>query len=264
MYLAGETLKHIAKLFNLMTQIRTDVTEVCNSTNRPQDPFPLPQLDANVTKVRQEIVALEQLYAQLEPYPVLEQTLLAVDNLQKAIDDIRELYRVSLSQMIWHVLRWESSKSKAYNALQRRTDTLQREIQIALDKLAEYMSHLMPVSLSEQAANHLHYEQVRQSPQAAIQLAFALLEEYVRDKIGVGPEVFGEELVNMAFGKEGRLTYGEVPAEQIGARNLISGVYATLRNPRMHRILKDDEHTAITVISLVDLLMKIVDEAKPK
>ena len=63
------------------------------------------------------------------------------------------------------------------------------------------------------------------------------------------------------LGKNARLVYGDVPAEQAGVRNLISGAYAVFRNPRMHRIIEDDENTALIIIGLIDLMMRIVDDA---
>jgi len=43
---------------------------------------------------------------------------------------------------------------------------------------------------------------------------------------------------------------------------LLSGAYATFRNPRMHRLIEDNEQSIIAIITIVDLLIKIVDEAK--
>ncbi len=92
-------------------------------------------------------------------------------------------------------------------------------------------------------------------------MAFAIFEEHLRNRLRVGPEAFGEELINLAFGRNGRLAFGAVPAEQVGVRNFMSGAYATLRNPRMHRLTTDNEAAAFAIIALVDLLIRIIDDA---
>jgi hypothetical protein len=75
-------------------------------------------------------------------------------------------------------------------------------------------------------------------------------------------DLYGENLINKAFGKNGVLAYGKTPTEEAGIRNLFSGVYATFRNPRMHRIVKDESETVLAVITMVDMLMRIIDEAQ--
>jgi hypothetical protein len=103
---------------------------------------------------------------------------------------------------------------------------------------------------------------VEQNPQAAIQQIFTLFEDYLRKRIGKGSDTYGETLINAAFAKDGALKYGETPAEQMGVRNLFSGMYAVFRNPHMHRIVNEDQATVLAIITTVDLLIKIIDEAK--
>lgn len=101
-----------------------------------------------------------------------------------------------------------------------------------------------------------------ENPQAAIEHAFTVLEDRLRQRIKVGAEHYGEKLVNTAFGKNGKLVFSEIEAENIGMRNLLSGAYATFRNPRKHRIVEDDEKTVLSILSLVELLITLVDESK--
>ena len=69
-------------------------------------------------------------------------------------------------------------------------------------------------------------------------------------------------MINQAFGRDGALA-GRVPeAERLGVRNLMSGAYATFRNPRMHRVLPDDEASAMQIVILVDLLIRTLDAAQ--
>jgi hypothetical protein len=43
---------------------------------------------------------------------------------------------------------------------------------------------------------------------------------------------------------------------------LFSGAVAGLRNPRAHRLIKDDAERALEFIAFVSLLAKLLDEAK--
>jgi uncharacterized membrane protein YeaQ/YmgE (transglycosylase-associated protein family) len=107
-------------------------------------------------------------------------------------------------------------------------------------------------------------ELVFKKPQAAIEHSFTIFEDYLRQRICVGPEIYGENLINTAFGKNGCLVYGAVENENLGFRNFISGAYATLRNPRKHRVFRDDEQTALSIVSLVELLIQMVDKCKKR
>lgn len=128
--------------------------------------------------------------------------------------------------------------------------------------LTEHIASTMP--LSGLPANALTPEFVMQNPQAAIQYAFTLLENQIRQRIGANADLYGQDLINRAFGDRGRLTYGATQAEDIGVRNLILGAYATFRNPYMHRIIGDDEKMISIILVLIDLLAKLVNDAKDK
>lgn len=105
---------------------------------------------------------------------------------------------------------------------------------------------------------------VRNNSQAAIEHAFTVFEDYLRKRLGLGADVYGENLINQAFGKHGKLTYGAVENEDKGVRDLMAGAYATFRNPRKHRIIEDDTYTALSILSLIDLIIRLIDEAKNK
>jgi hypothetical protein len=154
--------------------------------------------------------------------------------------------------------------TKARETVARRVYEWQPKIQTALEEVTKYVYEMMPIPFSVHIQTQIGYDLIRRNPQSAIQLAFAVFEDRLRNKIGVGPEVYGEELINAAFAKDGRLAYSQLPAEQVGARNLCSGAFATLRNPRMHRLIKDDETTAITVVALIDLLIQMTEKSESK
>jgi uncharacterized protein (TIGR02391 family) len=111
---------------------------------------------------------------------------------------------------------------------------------------------------------HITPELIETKPQAAIEHAFTLFEDNLRRRINVGPDIYGEELINRAFGKNGTLSYGEVAGEDIGVRNLMAGAYATFRNSRKHRLTQDDEMSALSIIQLIDLMIVLTEDSKAR
>ncbi|GEM_PF-6450427 len=108
----------------------------------------------------------------------------------------------------------------------------------------------------------LTYYRVLENPQSAIQHAFTYFEDYLRKRIDAGNDLFGDELINRAFGKNGKLIYSKIPAEQNGVRNLLSGAYATFRNPNMHRITESDENSVLAILSLLYTMFDIVEKSE--
>lgn len=116
------------------------------------------------------------------------------------------------------------------------------------------------VRLSKQITPEL----ISSNSQAAIENAFTYFEDYLRKRLDVTPQIYGEELINLAFGKDGKLLHSEVDNENKGVRNFVSGAYATFRNPRKHRVVQDDEQMTHIIINIVESLIKIVDESKDR
>lgn len=114
--------------------------------------------------------------------------------------------------------------------------------------------------LSEQITREL----ILNNPQAAVEHAFTHFEDYLRKRLGVGPDLFSKRLIDYAFAKNGKLIFSEIESENEGVRNFVAGAYATFRNPRKHRIIQDDEQTTFAIISAIELLFKIVDESKDR
>lgn len=107
-------------------------------------------------------------------------------------------------------------------------------------------------------------ELIAQSPQAAVEHAFTLFEDHLRKKLNFSPTIYGEALINSAFGQDGKLSYSDIENENKGVRNLVSGVYATYRNPRKHRVVEENKESALAIIAVVELLIHIIDESVPK
>lgn len=93
--------------------------------------------------------------------------------------------------------------------------------------------------------------------------AFALLEDKMRSKLGIGREYSGEELIPLTFNPEkGRLTLGATSAERQGIYLLFRGAFSFLRNPPSHTLSVDEgRNAALKVAYMVDLLIKLVDKA---
>jgi hypothetical protein len=137
------------------------------------------------------------------------------------------------------------------------------EVSYVLDALRmQQLTSVMP--LSGLPTGNVTPGFIKQNSQSAIQYIFTVFEDHLRKRLGLGPEVYGQDLINRAFGDHGSLTYGATSAERIGVRNLVSGAYATFRNPSMHRIINNDEQLVLSVIVLVDLLARLVNEAHNK
>jgi hypothetical protein len=150
------------------------------------------------------------------------------------------------------------------NQLMAATDKLKIRVQWVVEQATELVGEVLPVPLEARGLEHISYSDVRKNPQAIAQLAFTLFETHLRKRIGAGPELYGENLINRAYGGNGDLSYGAVQSERVGTRNLLSGAYAVFRNPRMHRSIEENEQMAVKLLALVDLLIWIVDESEDK
>ncbi len=198
------------------------------------------------TSLKVEIEHLSHLYPIEDLQPVFQQ---ASEEIQ-AINHLLSQY--SLSQVVY------VPGVGGSDALQSQVANL--SIFDLISAVAKHVQNITP--LSGHQSKLITHELIKRNSQAAIQQIFTLFEDRLRKRISVGPELFGESLINTAFGNHGALIYGQTPAEQIGIRNLISGAYATFRNPYMHRMIEDDEKTTLAIITMVDLLIKIIDEAQ--
>jgi hypothetical protein len=275
MYTLGRTIKYTARLFSLMARVRVNVfrltleegIHVPHEVGYFEEPSRVieRQIRSDVTVMRDSIAELVSLHAGCQHRVSLEKALLATNEVLESVEAAMVVYAkgITWKDVVTSPFGGVRQK-KAWDNLALDVRAMETRIQAALDELAQYVQNSMPIAVSDEIQRQIQYDQIRQSPQGASQLAFALLEDHLRRKIGVGSEVYGEDLINAAFGRDGRLIYSRVPAEQIGVRNLLSGAYATLRNPRMHKVLEDDESTALTIVALTDLLCQLIDRAESR
>ena len=100
----------------------------------------------------------------------------------------------------------------------------------------------------------------------AIEDAVKALNAYVRYRSGV--ELDGVPLMQKVFSPNGPvLQFNDMhdPSdkdEQQGFMMMFSGAVAGLRNPRAHKLIKDDPERALEFVAFVSLLAKLLDGAK--
>jgi len=243
----SETITHINRLMNTLYELAYWAHNIENE-RVPNDIIDYPEAINSVVRiadtVQEEAEALSALYpTNLHSY--FQQVQNAAKGIKQLVTEFDPAY-----------LRWPICK------LSEDVSHLLEDLWKMNSALAEHVTTTM--SLSGLSANSLTPDFVSQNPQAAIQYAFTILEDRLRRRIGARPDVYGEALINEAFGNRGRLTYGATQAEDNGVRNLIAGAYATFRNPRMHRIMGNDDQMVSTILTLVDLLTQLVDDARDK
>jgi uncharacterized protein (TIGR02391 family) len=95
--------------------------------------------------------------------------------------------------------------------------------------------------------------------------AFPILEEKIRNKLGLGQNCIGTKLINHALNPtSGKLILGDTEAEQEAIYFLFRGAMGYLRNPHAHRLVGGSDAEAFEVMCLVDLLLRYLKRAKPR
>jgi len=94
--------------------------------------------------------------------------------------------------------------------------------------------------------------------------AFPILEDRIREKIGVDPSYSGQKLIDHAFHPNtGKLILGKISSERQALHLLFKGAIGFLRNPPSHRLEEDESDIeSFEIILMIDLLLRIVDKAK--
>lgn len=101
----------------------------------------------------------------------------------------------------------------------------------------------------------------------AIRRASVVLEQRLNEAVGSGAKdrQYGVSLVRYALAKDtGKLVISEVPNEQDGVFQLFSGAIAFVRNPPAHKKVQYTELEAWQTISLIDYLLLLLRQAKPR
>ena len=102
----------------------------------------------------------------------------------------------------------------------------------------------------------------------AIRRAGVVLEERLKKAIeGTGTEnpQYGASLVRCALAKDtGKLVISDISNEQDGVFQLFSGAFAFVRNPPAHKKMQYTELEAWQTINLIDYLLSLLRQAKPR
>jgi hypothetical protein len=101
----------------------------------------------------------------------------------------------------------------------------------------------------------------------AIRRASVVLEERLKKAVVTGSEKlqYGETLVRYALAEgTGKLVISDIPNEQKGVFELFSGAFAFVRNPPAHKKVQYTELEAWQTISLIDYLLLLLRQAKPR
>lgn len=96
--------------------------------------------------------------------------------------------------------------------------------------------------------------------QSAVQTAFIILEERVREMGDFSREVHGDDLMTDAFNPNGgEIVMGDTDGEQQGIMFLYRGAMLSLRNPTSHRFVEEvDEDYARDALHTVNLLLRLL------
>jgi uncharacterized protein (TIGR02391 family) len=100
----------------------------------------------------------------------------------------------------------------------------------------------------------------------AILTSIAYLRDIIREKSNL--ELDGIDLINQAFSeKKPKIAVSKMETKndiniQKGLRELLSGIYTHIRNPRSHDKYKDSKENAIAIILFVNYLLNIIDKSK--
>ena len=95
---------------------------------------------------------------------------------------------------------------------------------------------------------------------SAIRKTFVVLTDRLRRAFGIKDEVDGEDLVNLVFGKGGKIPVVLDDSKKQALRNLVSGFYGVYRNRYAHNDREADFSGARAIIELANQLLCEIEE----
>lgn len=115
-------------------------------------------------------------------------------------------------------------------------------------------------------AKYISRETFTHDPQAAVAKAFTVVEHKLKDKLGTQAVKSSGQLIGAAYGGEKSRLVLIIDGQDHTAhmRDLMSGVFALLRNPRHHKLVDDDEHTASALYQLAGVLLNLIEKSKAR
>jgi uncharacterized protein (TIGR02391 family) len=100
----------------------------------------------------------------------------------------------------------------------------------------------------------------------AILNAISYVRDVIREKSN--SELDGVDLINQAFSeKNPKIKVNKLQTKnekniQKGLRELLTGIYTHIRNPRSHDKYKDTKEDALAIILFINYLLKTIDSSK--
>lgn len=94
---------------------------------------------------------------------------------------------------------------------------------------------------------------------SAVRKTFIVLTDRLRRAFGVADQIDGDELINLVFGKGGKIAVALDEAQKQAMRNLISGFYGVYRNDVAHNDVSIDRERARAIIEMANTIISDVE-----
>ena len=95
---------------------------------------------------------------------------------------------------------------------------------------------------------------------SAIRKAFVILTDRLRRAFGVTEQIDGDELINLVFGKGGKVVVALDDPQKQAMRNLISGFYGVYRNEIAHNDVAIDRERARAIIEMANTIIYDIEK----
>jgi hypothetical protein len=171
------------------------------------------------------------------------------------------------SQLVNSILQVFTEYEDAWNArLREKTERIaQLEKQVSQLE-SELLDAVTPDDVIDEALKD-RLSKLKSAPlDTTLREAGVVLESRLRKAGGdIDKTLTGVQLVDSVFNLEkGRLIFSDNPTEQEGIRMLFRGAIQFIRNPPMHKLIDYQEGSAKTLIRLIDSLLVLLEEGKPR
>jgi hypothetical protein len=95
---------------------------------------------------------------------------------------------------------------------------------------------------------------------SAVRKVFVVLTDRLRRAFGVTEEIDGEDLVNVVFGKGGKIPVALEESKKQAMRNLISGFYGVYRNRFAHNDVEPDLGQTRAILEMANTIILDIEE----
>lgn len=95
---------------------------------------------------------------------------------------------------------------------------------------------------------------------SAVRKVFVVLTDRLRRAFGVAEDMDGEDLVNLVFGKGGKIPVALEESKKQAMRNLISGFYGVYRNRFAHNDVEPDLGQTRAILEMANTIILDIEE----